>query len=131
MKPVLQQLKRFAAVGIVNTGIAVSVQSVAHAFAHLSVTQAGYAGYTCAIAASYFLNRSWTFQGQKSHAGTLLPFVMQNLASAVLYAQLTGYLAVRMPYMLAVAGGVGSVFIINFLMARLIFGHQPSGGAPA
>jgi putative flippase GtrA len=131
MTLVLQQLKRFATVGLINTGIAVSLQFMAHRFAQLTVTQAGYAGYTCAIAASYFLNHRWTFQAQKSHARTMLPFVLQSLLSAVLYAQLTGYLAVRLPYVLAIAIGVGTVFVINFLMARLIFGPSPKLSSPA
>jgi putative flippase GtrA len=121
MQGIFQQLRRFGTVGIINTAVAVSLQWAGWKFAGLSVAAAGYAGYTVAIAVSYFLNRSWTFENQSGFRKTLLPFVGQSLLSAILYAQLTDYLAAQLPYALAILIGVGTIFILNFSMARLIF----------
>jgi putative flippase GtrA len=126
MKGILQQLSRFGTVGILNTAVAVSLQWAGWNFAGLSVAEAGYAGYAVAIAVSYFLNRTWTFDNRASVRKTLLPFIGQSLLSAVIYAQLTDYLASKMPYMLAILIGVVAIFILNFSMARLIFKPAPA-----
>jgi putative flippase GtrA len=126
MQAIFQQLSRFGMVGIVNTAVAVSLQWAGWKFAGLSVAEAGYAAYAVAIAVSYFLNRTWTFDNRASMRKTLLPFVGQSLLSAIIYAQLTGYLAGKMPYMLAILIGVVAIFILNFSMARLIFKSAPA-----
>ncbi len=117
----LHQLGRFATVGVINTTVAVSIQFLCHRFGNLSVEQGGYVGYGLAIAVSYMLNRNWTFASKTGHVRTLLPFIAQSLASALIYAKLSGYLATSLPYALAIGIGVTVIFALNFILGRLIF----------
>jgi putative flippase GtrA len=121
MKSFIQQFGRFSTVGVLNTVVAVSIQHMAHNYAGMTIAQGGYAGYAVAIIVSYLVNRHWTFQSALTHKRTLPLFIGQSLAGAVVYSQLTDYLATALPYSVAIGIGVVVVFIFNFAMSRLIF----------
>lgn len=67
---------RFAAVGVINSVVGLSIIYAAKFFFNVSDVPANVLGYGVGLAFSFFLNRSWTFQHRQSAAGALVRFLL-------------------------------------------------------
>lgn len=91
----LLSLIKFGLVGVLNTAIDFTV------FALLTSVSAPYlaaqvAGYSCGVANSYLLNRSWTFRSdRKDQSQEIIKFIVLNL---ITLAVVSGLLALLTTY---------------------------------
>lgn len=113
----LDTLLRFATVGAITTLLDVALFSALVAAAAPPAT-ANLVSYSCGIAVSYLLNRSWTFRVRHSHAQAL-KFCAATLTGLLISTALVAALATLMPPTLAKILSVPAVFAWNYLTARL------------
>lgn len=113
----LDTLLRFATVGAITTLLDVVLFSALVAAAASPAT-ANLVSYSCGIAVSYLLNRSWTFRVRHSSAQAL-KFCAATLTGLLISTALVAALATLMPPTLAKILSVPAVFAWNYLTARL------------
>lgn len=116
---------RFAAVGAVTTTLDFVVFTTLHA-ASLPAPIANTISYSCGIAASYLLNRSWTFAVSGSRLQAL-KFVLSTLTGLLISTLLVTLFVRFLPAPVAKLASVPIVFVWNYLMAR----HWVFAGAAA
>jgi len=113
----LDTLLRFATVGAITTLLDVALFSALVAAA-APPAPANLVSYSCGIAVSYLLNRSWTFRVRHSNAQAL-KFCAATLTGLLISTALVAALATLMPPTLAKILSVPAVFAWNYLTARL------------
>jgi putative flippase GtrA len=109
-------LLRFATVGAITTLLDI-VLFMTFVAAALPPAPANLVSYSCGIAVSYALNRSWTFGVRHSHAQAL-KFVTATLAGLLISTAIVAILATLIPAPVAKILSVPVVFGWNYLTAR-------------
>ncbi|MDR6857579.1 GtrA family protein [Variovorax guangxiensis] len=71
----MKQLLRFAAVGVVNTGLGYAVIFACMYLAGLDAVASNVFGYAVGLVASYVLNRTYTFRSAAAAPGEIVRFV--------------------------------------------------------
>ncbi|TPW29003.1 GtrA family protein [Pararhizobium mangrovi] len=107
---------RFAAVGVVTTALDFLLFTSLHA-ASLPTALANTISYSCGIAASYHLNRNWTF-GVRGDRVRALKFVLSTLTGLVISTFLVTAFVRFAPAPVAKLTSVPIVFVWNYLIAR-------------
>ncbi len=123
--PLLVQLSRYGAVGVVNTLIGYVVIVTLHLVAGLSLVAANLAGYAAGLSFSYFANRRWTFgrRGPSRHAlPAFLALVAIGFAANLAATAASQHLG--LPYPAAQALGFVCYSTIVFLGLRHVFSPQ-------
>jgi putative flippase GtrA len=115
-------LLRFASVGLITTALDVVLFSAFAVAAVFPPVAANICSYSCGIAASFLLNRYWTFSASTAerrilHHGTR--FLASNLAGLVLSSLLVALLVLVLPPVAAKIISVPLVFVWNYLVSRL------------
>jgi putative flippase GtrA len=110
-------LLRFATVGAITTLLDIALFTGLVA-ASVLAAPANLVSYSCGIAVSYALNRSWTFGARHSNAKAL-KFVAATLAGLLISTALVAVLATLMPPTLGKVLSVPVVFAWNYSTARL------------
>jgi putative flippase GtrA len=110
-------LLRFATVGAITTLLDIALFTGLVA-ASVLPAPANVVSYSCGIAVSYALNRSWTFGARHSNAKAL-KFVAATLAGLLISTALVAVLATLMPPTLGKVLSVPVVFAWNYSTARL------------
>jgi putative flippase GtrA len=113
----LDTLLRFATVGAITTLLDIVLFTMLTGAA-IPPAPANLVSYSCGIALSYVLNRSWTFGVRHSHAQAL-KFCAATLTGLLISTALVAALATVMPATLAKILSVPIVFAWNYLTARL------------
>ncbi len=72
----LRRLRRFTAVGIVNTGVDLTVFTLLRLVADLALLVANSAAFGCAVTCGFFLNRRWTFADREHRHHIAHQYVM-------------------------------------------------------
>ena len=81
---------------------------------------AAFAGAAIGACVVYWLNRSFTFATQRSHAETLPRFAAMAIAGAIMNGALVGMLnAAGLHYLIAQASATVAVLIFNFIVSKL------------
>jgi putative flippase GtrA len=110
-------LLRFAVVGAITTTIDFVFFTTLVAAA-LAPALANIFSYSCGIAVSYVLNRSWTFRARRSHIQAV-KFVAATVTGLLISTGLVAVLATILPPLVAKILSVPVVFGWNYLMSRL------------
>jgi putative flippase GtrA len=123
------QFTRFVVVGVLNTAAGLTVIFAAKALLGLGDLAANAAGYSVGLAASFLLNRSWTFRDRGRISPALLRFLaafglayLANLAAVFALRDL-----VQVDSYLAQAAGVVPYTVLFFLASRafvFLDGHE-------
>lgn len=113
------QIGRYAASGLVNTGLGLAVIFGLHLGAGLAIAPANAAGYAVGWTVSYVLNRSWVFGDGAPALRTAPAFLLLVLAAfagnlAIIY----GLKSAGLPYGPAQLAGTAFYSIAVFLGAR-------------
>jgi putative flippase GtrA len=114
-------LLRFAVIGLVTTTLDFVLFSLLAVVAGVPPVAANAVCYSCGIATSFVLNRSWTFgvavdaPGVRKHA---IRFIASNIAGLLLSSILVGLLVLVLPDVAAKAVSVPLVFVWNYSVAR-------------
>lgn len=87
----MKQLMRFAAVGVVNTGLGYAVIFACMYLLGLGAVLSNVLGYAVGLVVSYILNRTYTFRSAAAAQGEILRFIsifllayLANLAALML-----------------------------------------------
>jgi putative flippase GtrA len=109
---------RFGTVGLITTALDIVLFTALTAAGALPAL-ANLFSYSCGIAVSYMLNRSWTFRAE---GGTerAVKFVALMLAGLALSTLLVSLLATVLPAPVAKVLSVPVIFVYNYLAARLL-----------
>lgn len=113
----LDTLLRFATVGAITTLLDITLFTTLVAAA-LPPAPANLISFSCGIAVSYMLNRSWTFGARHSNAKAL-KFLAATLTGLLISTGLVAALATLMPPVLAKLLSVPVLFAWNYLTVRL------------
>ncbi|MFN0192946.1 MAG: GtrA family protein [Aestuariivirga sp.] len=122
---------RFATVGAITTLLDLALFAAFTGIGHLAPAAANIMSYCCGIAASFVLNRNWTFNraggaGPAFHEA--IKFALTYGAGLVLSTILVYLLAQAMPALIAKIVSVPIVLVWNFGMARhWVFKRDTSG----
>lgn len=117
----LLEITRFAAVGLINTGIDMAVFSIALFWLGINLVIANTIAYSVAIINSYLMNKYWTFAGRSaSNISTreFILFLFFNLGGLALSNVTVFLLAKYVVPLIAKLGAVGVTFIWNYLTIR-------------
>lgn len=129
--PLLTQMLRYGATGLLNTGLGLAVIIVLYKVAGLPLLVANLLGYSLGLLVSFTLNRAWTF----AHDGdlgrsALLYVVLVGFAFGLSFAVLSTLLALGLPYGPAQLAGVLSYSATVFWGARhVVFAPEVSHGS--
>jgi putative flippase GtrA len=121
-----RQLWRYAATGVLNTGLGLAVIFSLHLGAGLDIPAANAIGYAVGWLVSYAVNRSWTF-GHRGRIGpSLLAYAALVLAAfAANIALISTALAWGLPYIPAQLLGVAFYSVAVFIGAKhVVFLHR-------
>jgi putative flippase GtrA len=124
------RLGRFAAVGVSNTCIGLSVIFACKAWLGLGDVAANAAGYGIAVLLGFMLNRQWTFAhtGHRARAFVRYLIVLAFAYAANLAATLCAIDVLHFDSYLAQAAGIVPYALAGYLGARLFaFRSAPSG----
>lgn len=118
---------RFAMVGVVNTGIGLTVILLLQFVAHLHPYQANAGGYLIGGGVSYLLNSVYTFRNDRPHRAALPRFAMAALAcfGLNLLALRLGTEVLQLPAGLAQVLAVVTYVVSFFLVSRYWVFSQP------
>ena len=126
---------RFAAVGVLNTGIDFALFTVLVHAAGWAPVPANIVSYGTGIANSFVLNKFWTFRDTTPLARSGVPFarfLVINLSSLALSTGVVALLVPVMPAVWAKVVSIGVVFVWNFtLTRRFVFRGGPGPGEEA
>ncbi len=121
----MQQLLRFAIVGVLNTACTYGIVMALHHLLAMPLRESGWVGYAAGVLLSFFLNRSWTFRNQSAAYSAKVQmalFFLVGTFCAYVYGETAAALARHFPAYLAAILAVGVVFCINFVLSRwLVF----------
>lgn len=109
---------RFGTVGLITTALDITLFT-ALTSGGLRPAFANLLSYSCGIAVSYMLNRSWTFRAEGS-TERVVKFVALMLAGLLLSTVLVSLLAMVLPAPIAKVLSVPVIFVYNYLAARLL-----------
>lgn len=117
----LGQAAKFAAVGILNTGVDVALFCLLHYNWAVPALAANTVSYCTGVANSYFLNRSWTFAEYRDDncvlCGLFLFFALYSaglgLSNLVMWLMADGF-----PVLVAKFCATGVTFVWNFFSTR-------------
>lgn len=115
----MRQLLRFAAVGVVNTGLGYAVIFACMYVAGLSAVISNVIGYAIGLTVSYSLNRSFTFRSaapaQREMVRFVAIFLLAYLANLAVLVILIRHLGMHEGVAQVIAGGVyfGLSFVLN------------------
>lgn len=116
---------RFAAVGVLNTGIDVALFTLLVHGAGWAPVPSNVVSYGTGIMNSFVLNKFWTFRDVTPLARSVAPFarfLAINLSSLALSTAVVALLVPVMPPLGAKAVSLGAVFLWNFgLTRRFVF----------
>ena len=123
----ISQVLRFAAVGIINTGIDLSIYFLLTRYVIFFgdfVFLAKAFSYSIGVVTSYLLNRNWTFKSNTATVHSFLPFIGVNLVSVALNAVLMilflDFFRIEELFTLVLVTGI--TFVWNFLASKnLVF----------
>ena len=125
----MRQLLRFAAVGVVNTGLGYAVIFACMYVAGLGAVISNVIGYAVGLAVSYSLNRSFTFRSAAPARREMVRFVaiflLAYLANLAVLVLLIRHLGVHEGVAQVIAGGVyfGLSFVLN---KYYVFASRPN-----
>ena len=134
------QVLRFAAVGILNTGIDLGIYFFLTRYVIFFgnfVFLAKAFSYSIGVVTSYLLNRNWTFKSNTAHVQSFFPFIGVNLVSVVLNAVLMILFLdfFRLDELFALVLVTGITFVWNFLASKNLvfagFEKNPKSGSIA
>ncbi len=114
-------LVRFAAVGLITTALDLVIFSGLALYTGLPAVAANVVSYSCGIATSFVLNRTWTFGIGRGRGGIerhSIRFVASNLAGLALSSLLVALFVLVLPAIAAKAVSVPLVFLWNYAVAR-------------
>lgn len=115
-----QQAIRFAVVGVVATLTHIGILTLGVERFGMNPVLASTLGFIAAVAASYVLNRRWTFKSTESHGKTLWRFVVVSLFGLALNTAMMVVLVQHFHwwYLWAQLGVLLVVPLSNFLLNR-------------
>ena len=114
-------LVRFAVVGLITTTLDLVIFSVLAVHTDIPAVAANVVSYSCGIATSFVLNRSWTFGIGHGSAGIerhTIRFLASNLTGLALSSILVALFVLALPDIAAKAVSVPLVFFWNYAVAR-------------
>lgn len=116
----ITQFIKFAAVGVLNTGIDVALFFLLNRFG-VPYVAAQAISYSCGTCNSYLLNKFWTFRSSERSYGEILRFIVVNLVSLGISIAVLALLHDTMAVGLAAAKGGATVCALaaNFLGNKL------------
>lgn len=115
----LRQIGRFAASGVANTAIGLSVILALHEWAGMGLIAANVLGYGIGLGLSFTLNRRWTFDHRGPVAASACRFGAVVLAGFCTNLLITyALIGAGLAYAVAQAGGVVSYSILTFIGFR-------------
>jgi putative flippase GtrA len=116
----MKQLLRFAAVGVVNTGLGYAVIFACMYLAGLGAVTSNVIGYAVGLIASYLLNRSFTFRSvappQREIIRFVAIFLLAYLANLAVLVFLIRHAGVHEGVAQVIAGVV--YFALSFLLNK-------------
>lgn len=112
-----ETLARFAAVGAVTTLLDMVLFNTLY-FLGARPTLSNLVSYSCGIAVSYMLNRTWTFRAAHSRVQAV-KFVAATLTGLLISTAIVTGLALTIPAPVAKVISVPIVFVWNYLASRL------------
>lgn len=117
----LREFVKFAAVGILNTGVDVALFFVLTREGGVPYLVAQVVSYSCGAGNSYVLNKFWTFRACGLSYGEMLRFTAVNLASLAISVVCLHLLHDEAGLGLAAAkaGATGGALVANFLGNKL------------
>lgn len=110
-------LARFAAVGALTTLLDMALFNTLY-LVGVPPLPSNLVSYSCGIAVSYMLNRTWTFRAARSHAQAV-KFVVATVAGLLISTAIVSTLALLIPAPIAKLVSVPIVFVWNYLTSRL------------
>jgi putative flippase GtrA len=118
----VQQVLRFAVVGVVATAVHYSILTALVEIGHVNKIVATTIGYTIGTIVSYALNRRFTFQARGTPVvASFAKYAVLYGIGAVLNAAIFGALVhAGLHYLLAQIAATGIVLFWNFLGARFV-----------
>lgn len=119
-------LVRFAVVGLITTTLDLVIFSVLAVHTDIPAVAANVVSYSCGIATSFVLNRSWTFGIGRSNPGIerhSVRFLASNLAGLALSSTLVALFVLVLPDIAAKVVSVPLVFFWNYAVARFWVFH--------
>jgi putative flippase GtrA len=122
------QLAKFCSVGVVGYGVNLAVYSLLLNAANLHYLPAAACSFLVAVTNNYFLNRSWTFRGERGHiAYQGLQFLAVSLvALGANLLVLQGLVALGSGKIVAQAIAIVTVTPLNFVGNKL-WSFRPRG----
>lgn len=121
----MYQLFRFATVGVLNTVTTYCIVLLLHHVFSFALREAGWIGYGVGVLLSFYLNKKWTFQGERAAFDAKIQmglFLAAGVICAYLYGEVLAALAVYLPVYLAAVFAVAILFLVNFALSRwLVF----------
>ncbi|KQX27805.1 MULTISPECIES: GtrA family protein [unclassified Ensifer] len=122
-------LARFAAVGAVTTLLDLALFNTLF-FLGAPPSPSNLLSYSCGIALSYVLNRTFTFRAAHNYVQAV-KFVVATLAGLAISTVFVASLAMLIPAPIAKFVSIPVVFLWNYLTARLwVFRHASGEVAP-
>lgn len=130
MPAVLREMARFAAVGVVNTGVDICLFALLLSAAAIPAAAANVLSYSAGVVTSFVLNGRWTFGSGGRPAGPALSafalFASAAVAGLLLSTLIVALLEGITGPLVAKAVSVPLVLAWNFLSARRIL-KAPAG----
>ncbi len=127
MRARLREIARFVVVGLINTGIDLTVFSVAFYGLGLHLITANTLAYSIATINSYLMNKFWTFAGRSGSEvskAEFTRFVFFNLGGLALSNLSVYVFAGFVRPLVAKLGAIGVTFAWNYLtIRRYVFRH--------
>lgn len=128
LTPLILQMLRFGAVGVLNTAVGLTAICVFMYFFHADPVSANVLGYVVGFSVSFWLNKLWTFESSHKisnvlprYAGVIVAAFLVNLT---IVSVSTGYLACN-PYLSQIFGIIAYT-ILSFTWCRVYVFPQTS-----